>query len=68
MMLDGVFGTYTDFLTRGIKLKSKPTVLHQKTCPICDSKRVNVYYSNALDKYICKKCMDKSLKEKGSAE
>lgn len=65
MMFNGVFGAYTDFLTSGIKLKPKPTVLHQKTCPICDSKRVNIYYSNQLDKYMCKKCMDKSLREKG---
>lgn len=65
MMLDNVFGTYTDFLTSVTKLKPKPTVLHQKTCPICNSRRVNIYYSNQLDKYICKKCMDKSLREKG---
>ena len=52
---------YTYFLLRDLKSKSKPkpTVLHQKTCPICDSKRVNVYYSNQLDKYICKKCIEK---------
>ena len=65
MMLDGVFGAYTDFLTSVINLKPKPTVLHQKTCPICDSKRVNIYYSNQLDKYICRKCMDKSLTKGG---
>lgn len=38
---------------------SKSTVLHQKTCPVCDSKRVNVYYSNQLETHICKKCTDK---------
>lgn len=65
MMLYGVFGAYTDFLTSGIKLKPKPIVLHQKTCPICDSKRVNIYYSDQLDKYMCKKCIDKSSREKG---
>ena len=37
---------YYDFLLNDIKIKPMPTVLHQKTCPICDSKRVNVYYSN----------------------
>lgn len=54
---------YYDFLTGDFKIKSKPTVLHQKTCPVCDSKRVNVYYSNAFDKYICKKCIDKATKK-----
>ena len=56
---------YYDFLIKDIKPKSKPIVLHQKTCPICDSKRVNIYYSNQLEKYICKKCMDKLLGKKG---
>lgn len=56
---------YYDFLLNDIKVKPKPTVLHHKTCPICDRKLVNVYYSNQLDKYICKKCMDKLLIEKG---
>lgn len=57
-----MFHGYYDFLLRDVKIKPKlPTVLHQKTCPVCDSKRVNVYYSNQLDKYICKKCMDKLL-------
>ena len=60
-----MFHGYYDFLIHDIKVKSKPTVLHQMTCPICDSKRVNVYYSNQLDKYICKRCMDKLLGEKG---
>jgi transposase-like protein len=63
-MNDILTGAY-DFLLNKIKIKQKPTTLHQKTCPICDSKRVNVYYSNQLDKYICKKCMDKLLDEKG---
>lgn len=60
-------GAY-DFMLNDINIKKKQTVLHQKTCPICDSKRVNVYYSNQLDKYICKKCMDKLLNVKGGAE
>ena len=53
-----------DLIWRDIKSKSKPAVLHQKTCPICGSQRVNVYYSNQLDKYICKKCMDKPTSAK----
>ena len=56
---------YYDFLLSDIKVKPKPTVLHHKTCPICDRKLVNVYYSNQLEKYICKKCMDNLLAEKG---
>ena len=60
-----MFSEYYNFLMNDIKFKPKPTVLHQKTCPMCDRKLVNVYYSNQLDKYICKKCMDKLLNEKG---
>ena len=55
-------------MVRDIKFKSKPTTLHHKTCPICDSKRVNIYYSNQLDKYICKKCVDKLVGEKGGSK
>lgn len=57
------WGSYTDFCTREYKSKPKPTVLHRKTCPICDSKLVNIYYSQQLDKYICAKCMDKLSKQ-----
>ena len=53
------------YMKEPFRLKSKPTVLHQKTCPVCDRKLVNIYYSNQLEKYICKKCMDKLLREKG---
>ena len=56
---------YTYLALRHRKVESKPTTLHHKTCPICDSKRVNIYYSNQLDKYICKKCMDRLLGEEG---
>lgn len=52
------------YRTKYFKFKPKPTVLHRKTCPICDRKLVNVYYSNQLSKYICKKCTDKLLGEK----
>ena len=58
-----MFSGYYDFLLGDIKLKPNPTVLHQRTCPICDSKRVNVYYSNMLDKYLCKKCIDNAVKK-----
>lgn len=57
--------SYLDILMRERKYKLIPTTLYRKTCPICDSKRGNVYYSNRLDKYICKKCMDNFLSEKG---
>ena len=56
-----MFHGYYDFLLNDIKIKKRPTTLHHKTCPICDRKLVNVYYSNQLEKYICKKCMDKLL-------
>ena len=60
-----MFHGYYDFLLNDIKLKPNPTVLHQKTCPHCGSRRVNIYYSNQYDKYLCKKCSDESLEEKG---
>lgn len=60
-----MFNGYYDFLMNDIKVKSKPLTLHQKTCPTCNRKLVNVYYTYQLDKYICKKCMDKLLGEKG---
>lgn len=63
-MNDILRGAY-DFLLNDIKVKKKRTVLHQKTCPTCGNKLVNVYYSKQLDKYICKKCTDKLLAEKG---
>ena len=58
---------YTDMFLADIKrkmfkLKSKPTVLHRKTCPCCDRKLVNLYFSASQDKYICKECLDKTLK------
>lgn len=60
-----MFHGYYDFLLDNIKIKSTPTVLHQKTCPICDRKRVNIYYSNQLNKYICKACLDELVTNKG---
>ncbi|MBQ3543435.1 MAG: hypothetical protein IJA34_00360 [Lachnospiraceae bacterium] len=60
---------YTDMFNQDMKrmvkkLKNKPVVLHQKTCPYCDRKLVNLYYSSTLEKYICKKCLDKHIGEK----
>ena len=46
------------------KLKSKPTVLHRMTCPCCDKKLVNLYFSASQGKYICKECLDKDLERK----
>lgn len=46
------------------KFKPKPMVLHRRTCPICGSKLVNIYYVTQLDKYICKSCIDKHEGEK----
>ena len=43
---------------------SKPTVLHRMTCPCCDKKLVNLYFSASQDRYICKECLDKDLKRK----
>lgn len=57
---------YLDMYRTGpmIRRYSKPLVLHQKTCPICDRKRVNLYYSVQMDKYMCKHCIDQLMKEK----
>lgn len=44
--------------TERFRFSTKQTVLHRKTCLICDRKLVNLYYSNQLEKYICKKCME----------
>lgn len=58
-----MFGFETPYLdmyrAKRFKFKLKPTVLHQKTCPICGRKLVNIYYLNTLDKYICKQCIQK---------
>ena len=63
-----MFHGYYDFLMNDVKVKPKPTTLHRKTCPICDKKLVNVYYFNQLDKYICKECMYKLLRDEKDAE
>ena len=56
---------YDVFLSGRIKrsLRSQPTVLHHKTCPDCGRKLVNLYYSNQLERYICKRCMDTHIGE-----
>ena len=67
-----MFYTETPYLdmyrTTHLKFKPKPIVLHQRTCPDCGRTLVNVYYSAQLDRYICKKCIDKFMSEKGGAE
>lgn len=57
-----MFHGYYDFLLNDIKIKPKPTVLHQKTCPVCEKNLVNLYYYAQVDKYMCKICMDKMIK------
>lgn len=42
--------------------KPKPTVLHRAICPCCGRKLVNVYFSNSQNEYMCKECLDKTLK------
>ncbi len=56
------------YRTKYFKSKPKPIVLHQRTCPICGRKLVNVYYLEKYDGYVCKKCMDKPLGEKGGKD
>lgn len=61
MMLD-METPYLDMLrAQHFKFKKAPTVLHQQTCPECGRKLVNTYYSEKLEKYICKKCSDALL-------
>lgn len=54
---------YTDMfiaeMKKKFKPKPKPTVLHRMTCPCCDRKLVNLYFSAFQDKYICKECLEK---------
>lgn len=46
------------YRTQLFKFKPKPTVLHRRTCPVCNRQLVNIYYSCKSDKYICKRCME----------
>lgn len=50
------------------KFKPKPVVIHQATCSDCGRRLVNTYYSGQLDRYICKKCLDKFLSTNGGGE
>lgn len=62
-MLD-ITTPYLDmYKTQHLRFRPKPTVLHRKTCPICDKKLVNVYYSSQLEQYVCKKCTDVLLRK-----
>lgn len=45
----------------------KPTVLHRATCPFCGRKLVNIYFSNSQNEYMCKECLDKTLKRSDTA-
>lgn len=60
---------YTDMfvaeMKRMLKAKSRPrpTVLHRQTCPYCGRKLVNVYFSDSQNEYMCKECLDKTLKK-----
>ena len=45
-------------------LTKRPTVLHRQTCPICNRKLVNTYYSSQAEKYMCKKCLDEYLQNR----
>ena len=56
------------YRTTPFRFKPEPIVLHQRTCPDCGRKLVNVYYSAQLNRYICKKCMDVFMNVKGGAE
>lgn len=48
---------YTDnFMTADEIRKTASTKLHQKTCPTCARKLVNLYYKQGTWK--CKKCWD----------
>lgn len=56
---------YTDlYRTKFFKRSGKPLTLHRRTCPTCDSKLVNLYYSAQAEKYMCKACLDKGLAER----
>ena len=59
MMFDFPNSYLNIFKVQHFKFKSKATVLHQKTCPLCDRKLVNLYYSSQHEKYICKNCSEK---------
>ena len=47
---------------RILRSNPKPTVLHRTICPCCGRKLINVYFSNSQNEYMCKECLDKTLK------
>ena len=49
------------YRTQVVKFKNRPTILHRETCPLCERKLVNLYYSSQLEQYICKRCRDQLL-------
>lgn len=54
---------YTDMLNEELKrilqrASSPSKVLHRATCPCCNKKLVNLYFSYLIDGYICKECWD----------
>ena len=68
-MFDLDYSPYTRMFREDVKrivkgLRSKPTVLHRMTCPCCDRKLVNLYFSASQGRYICNECLDKVLNEK----
>lgn len=72
-MFDLDYSPYTDMFRQEMRqlvkgLRSKPTVLHRMTCPCCDKKLVNLYFSASQDRYICKECLDKILSERKENE
>lgn len=62
------FDEYMKLMHKPSRYKSRPTVLHQKTCPDCGRKLVNIYYSSQLERYTCKQCMDRIIGERKDHE
>lgn len=55
---------YSDmYRTKRFRSKSRPTKLCRRTCPACDRKLVNLYYSANAEIYLCKACLDKGLRK-----
>lgn len=52
------------YRTKRFRSSGIPTVLHHRTCPVCESKLVNLYYSVQCERYLCKACLDKVMAER----
>lgn len=65
MKLDFITPYLDMYKAEPLRLKPMPTTLHQRTCTDCGRTLVNIYYSAQLDRYICKKCIDSFMNEKG---